>query len=250
MAFNYVETSNFQAIELPYASNQASMVILLPSQVDGRRQLEQQLSPAFLSGVLARMIPQPVEIYLPRFTLESSFDLGATLATMGMPDAFAPGGADFSGIDGAYDLFISKVLHKAWGQVNEAGTEAAAATVVIVMPSALPGPPPVFRADHPFIFFIRDTQSGSLLFLGRLASPSQSAAAPPATPPLTITHSGNSLKISWPSSSTGWTLRQNSDLSTTNWTSSEGIASDGTNNFVTIPASAGSLFFHLTLGAE
>jgi len=150
--------------------------------------------------------------------------------------------ADFSGIDGANDLSISKVLHKAWGQVNEAGTEAAAATVVIVVGAVVGGPPPVFRADHPFIFFIRDTQSGSLLFLGRLAAPSQSAGAPP----LTITHSGNSLKISWPYSSTGWTLRQNSDLSTTNWTPSEGIASDGTNNFIILTLPSRNLFLRLT----
>jgi len=246
MAFNFMRTSNFQAIELPYASNQASMVILLPSQPDGWRQLEQQLSPAFLSSVLAQMSTQYVEIFLPRFTLESSFDLPATLAAMGMPDAFVPGVADFSGIDGEYDLYISHVLHKAWAQVNETGTEAAAATVVTIQPTLVPEPPPVFRADHPFIFFIRDTQSGSILFLGRLAFPSQSAAAPAPTSPLTLTHSGNSLNISWPCSLTGWTLRQNPDLTTTNWTPASGISSDGTNNSLSIPAPSGTLFFRLS----
>ena len=140
MAFNYMQGSNFQAIELPYASNQASMVILLPAQVDGLRQLEQQLSPAFLSGVLAQMQPQYLDLYLPRFVVESSFELTETLSEMGMPDAFTPGVADFSGIDGAEDLYITHVLHKAWGAVNEAGTEAAASTVVIIGITAVPMP--------------------------------------------------------------------------------------------------------------
>jgi len=237
-------TNDFQAIELPYASNQLSMVILLPTQIDGWRQLEQQLSPAFLSGVLAQMTPWYIEVLLPRFTLESYFNLGPTLAQMGMPDAFTPYVADFSGIDGADDLYISQVLHKAWAQVNEAGTEAAAATVVTVFPTVV-FRPPVFRVDHPFIFFIRDTQTGSILFLGRLANPLQSGPTPLPTPPLAVAHSGNSLKISWPASVTGWTLRQNSDLTTTNWTPIGGITNDGTNNFITITPSAGSLFFHL-----
>jgi len=92
---------------------------------------------------------------------------------MGMAEAFSVK-ADFSGMDGARDLFISSVSHKAWVEVNEEGTEAAAATVVGVAAMAYhkpPPPPPVFRADHPFIFLIRDTSSGSVLFLGRLANP-------------------------------------------------------------------------------
>ncbi len=119
------------------------------------------------------MKQQKVEIFLPRFKLESGFELSGTLASMGMPDAFGPK-ADFSGMDGTRLLYISGVFHKAWGEVNEEGTEAAAATVVAMRALAVmkpPPPPPVFRADHPFIFFIRDTRSGSLLFLGRFADP-------------------------------------------------------------------------------
>jgi len=176
VSVNYMETGDFQAVELPYGSNQlASMVILLPRQVDGYGQLEARLSPAFLSSALALMEKQDVEIFLPRFTLASSFALNNTLAGMGMPDALAPGVADFSGIDGTKWLFVTFVFHKAWGEVNEQGTEAAAATVTgggAQDGGGPPPPPPVFRADHPFIFFIRDTQSGSLLFLGRLADPS------------------------------------------------------------------------------
>jgi len=92
---------------------------------------------------------------------------------MGMPDGFGER-ADFSGMDGTRFLYISGIFHKAWGEVNEEGTEAAAATAVTVTASAImkpPPPPPVFRADHPFVFFIRDVRSGTLLFLGRLANP-------------------------------------------------------------------------------
>jgi len=169
----YLENSGFQAVELPYASNELSMVVLLPRQIDGCGQLENRLSPGFLSRSLSQMKRQKVEIFLPRFKLESSFDLVPTLASMGMPDAFGPK-ADFSGMDSTKLLFISGVFHKAWGEVNEEGTEAAAATVVAVAASAImkpPPPPPVFQADHPFIFCIRDTRSGSLLFLSRLMNP-------------------------------------------------------------------------------
>jgi serpin B len=165
----YLENPEFQAVELPYSGGGLSMVILLPRQVEGCGQLEAWLTPALLSDTLHQMRQQKVEIFLPRFKLESNFKLNNTLARMGMPDAFAK--ADFSGMDGTRSLFISGVFHKAWGEVNEEGTEAAAATAVVMTKTALALPPPVFRADHPFIFFIRDTGSGSLLFLGRLADP-------------------------------------------------------------------------------
>jgi serpin B len=149
------------------------MVVLLPRQVDACGKLEDRLTPALLSRSLGGMKKQKVEIFLPKFKLESSFELNHTLAKMGMPDAFGPK-ADFSGMDGTKSLYISAVFHKAWGEVNEEGTEAAAATAVVMTRSAVikqPPPPPIFRADHPFIFFIRDTRSGSVLFLGRLLDP-------------------------------------------------------------------------------
>jgi serpin B len=151
-------------------------VALLPRNIEGCAQLEAQLSPAFLAGCLGEMKRQRVELFLPRFKMESSFKLKDPLEKMGMPDAFTPQ-ADFSGMDGARDIFISEVFHKAWVDVNEEGTEAAAATVGAMKASAMPmrppAPPPIFRADHPFIFCIRDTRSGSLLFLGRLADPTR-----------------------------------------------------------------------------
>jgi serpin B len=170
----YLGNDSFQAVELPYAGGELSQVVLLPRKIDGCGALEGQLSAGFLSRCLGQMKRQPVELFLPRFKMESNFKLGDTLGKMGMSDAFGPK-ANFSGMDGTQNLFISDVFHKAWVEVNEEGTEAAAATVVAVPGSVgmtkPPPPPPVFRADHPFIFCIRDTRSGSLLFLGRLADP-------------------------------------------------------------------------------
>ena len=108
-------------------------------------------------------------------------------------------------------------------------------------------PSPVFRADHPFLFFIRDTQSGSLLFMGRLASPTGSASASGVVPDLQLTGTriGNSLRLSWPYPSTNWALQQNADLTTTNWTPASGVANDGTNSYLLVNPSAGSMFFRL-----
>jgi serpin B len=170
----YLEKSDFQALELPYSTGQLAMVILLPRQVDGCTGLEEKLTASLLSRSLTQMKKQQVEILLPRIKLESGFDLVQTLASMGMTDAFGQK-ADFSGIDGTRNLYISGIFHKAWGEVNEEGTEAAAATVVGVarLSFQAPPPPPVFHADHPFVFLIRDTRSGSLVFLGRLMNPTQ-----------------------------------------------------------------------------
>ncbi len=170
----YMENAEFQAVELPYGGAELSMAVLLPRKVDGCGKLEGLLTPELLSKSLSQMKKQRVQIFLPRFKLESRFKLNDVLKKMGMADAFNAH-ADFSGIDGTKDLFISGVFHKAWGEVNEEGTEAAAATAVTVELKGIAAPSPavpVFRADHPFIFLIRDTRSGSLLFIGRMADPS------------------------------------------------------------------------------
>ena len=169
----YMEDDALQAVELPYSGNGLSMMVLLPRRMDGCSELESRLTPALVANSLAQMKQQKVEIFLPRFKQESAFELNAALAKMGMPDAFGPS-ADFSGMDGTRQLYISGIFHKAWVEVNEEGTEAAAATATTVTALSIArplAPPPVFRADHPFIFLIRDTRSGSLLFLGRLAQP-------------------------------------------------------------------------------
>lgn len=112
-----------------------------------------------------------VRVHLPKFKMTCRFGLNDTLKAMGMTDAFDPGRADFSGMDGRRDLSISAALHKAFVEVNEQGTEAAAATAIGMRATALPPPPIEFRADHPFLFLIRERQTGSILFLGRVTNP-------------------------------------------------------------------------------
>ena len=169
--YGYTESNYFQALELPYAGNELSMIILLPRRVDGLTGLEHNLTPAHLSELLGQLTGQKVIVSIPKFKLETQFELASTLESMGMVAPFK--NADFSGMTGKKDLSISNVIHKAFVDVNEEGTEAAAATGV-VMTRAMAGPPtppPVFTADHPFFFVIRDNKSGAFLFMGRLMAP-------------------------------------------------------------------------------
>jgi serpin B len=170
--FNYIETESFQGLELPYIDNELSMVILLPKKVDGIGELEKTLTQENLHKWLVTLRKREVIVSVPKFKETSEFTLADVLKAMGMRDAFTPDAADFSGINGRKDLFISAVIHKAYVDVNEEGTEAAAATgVVMKLTSVGPGQTPVFRADHPFVFVIRDNRSGSILFLGRVLNP-------------------------------------------------------------------------------
>lgn len=172
--FRYGDFDGFKMLEMPYAGDDLSMVVMLPDESDGLASLETTLSSDLLDSSLEAMVEQDVLVYLPKFTFDASFKLGSTLRQMGMADAFSPESADFSGIGGGFS--ISDVLHKAFIEVNEAGTEAAAATAVTVITTNawLPSPVAVFNADHPFFFALRDTHSGSLMFLGRVAQPGDS----------------------------------------------------------------------------
>jgi serpin B len=149
------------------------MLLLLPRKTNGLETLEKRCSAAGLAEWRAHLQPRKVTVYLPKFKLETRYELNPTLKTLGMKQAFMFPGADFSGIDGgAGELYISLVIHKAFLDVNEKGTEAAAATAVIAPTAAPPREPPVvFRADHPFLFLICDNRSGNILFLGRLIRP-------------------------------------------------------------------------------
>jgi serpin B len=169
----FFEGETFQMVSLPYEQNDLSMVVLLPKKVDGLPELEKSLTSARLDGWLAKMTTHQVDLSLPKFRTTSDFDLGKTLADMGMPLAFNAKKADFSGLTTEEKLFISRVIHKAYVDVNENGTEAAAATAVIVKESAPPPryPAATFRADHPFVFLLRDTRTGSILFMGRVVNP-------------------------------------------------------------------------------
>jgi serpin B len=169
--YAYAETNDCQALKLDYAGRQLSMIILLPRTNNGLSYLEKALTPAMLSKLSGSLMEKKVDVSLPKFRLTQSLELAKTLAAMGMPDAFG-GAADFSGITGAKDFSISDVIHKAYVEVNEEGTEAAAATAVVMTLSVeMPGETPVFRADHPFLFLIQDESSGAILFMGRMAAP-------------------------------------------------------------------------------
>jgi serpin B len=169
--FRYMETETFQGLELPYVKDELSMIILLPKAVDGLDELEESLTVENLSQWLGKLFRREVVVSVPKFKATSQFSLASTLALMGMKDAFTSA-ADFSGMDGKKDLFISAVIHKAYVDVNEEGTEAAAATGVTMRLTSLgPNETPVFRADHSFVFLIRDNQTGGILFLGRLMNP-------------------------------------------------------------------------------
>ncbi len=169
--FAYAEIDDLQVLQLPYVGDELSMVILLPKASDGIRQIEQELTAESLAKWLDSLREREVFVSIPKFKMTSKFTLQTLLAQMGMAQAFTSA-ADFSGMTGRRDLFISAVIHQAYVDVNEEGTEAAAATgVVMKMTSMGPNRTPVFKADHPFIFMIRDNTSGSILFLGRVMNP-------------------------------------------------------------------------------
>ena len=167
----YAWKETFQVLELPYVGGDLAMVVFLPKKADGLPELEKTITVDKIGSLLANLPVREVNIYLPKFKLETSFGLTSTLEALGMKRAFS-GAADFSGISTAEDLYVSAVLHKAYVDVNEEGTEAAAATGVVVGRMAMRRPQqvPLFRADHPFLFLIRDTKAGSILFMGRLTS--------------------------------------------------------------------------------
>jgi len=169
--FLYGETEAAQILELPYAGKELSMVIVLPKKKDGLGELEKTLTGNRVQEWLKKGWVQEVVVFLPKFKMTREFNLSKTLAAMGMKDAFLPRQADFTGMTGEKDLFISAVVHKAFVEVNEEGTEAAAATGGVMGVTSVPAPPPVFRADHPFMFMIREVKTGSVLFMGRLVTP-------------------------------------------------------------------------------
>lgn len=175
-SFRLIENDNFQAISLPYKGSLMSMIVLLPQKIDGLASLEKDLSVEKLDGWMAEIdsvSAQNTELYLPKFKFETGYDLVPACAALGMKDAFdTAGAADFSGMGWPKGkLWISQIKHKAFVEVNEEGTEAAAATAVEMSTKSI-SMDPVFRADHPFIFIIRENATGSILFMGRMFDPS------------------------------------------------------------------------------
>ena len=168
--FNYYENDDLQLLEMPYKGDNVSMVIILP-KAGKFKTVEDMMDEKKLQEWIKSATKTEVETYIPRFKFTQRFDLSKVLSDMGMKDAFSPA-ADFSGINGEKDLYITKVIHKAFVEVNEEGTEAAAATAVVIDTKALIEEL-VFKADHPFIFLIRDKEMGSILFMGRVMDPNK-----------------------------------------------------------------------------
>jgi serpin B len=169
-SFGYTEGEGYQAVELPYDGDELSMVILLPASGNFEA-FEEGLQAQQVDAIINDLQNTQVTLTMPQFKFDSEFSLKDTLAGMGMRDAFSPDDADFSGMTGNPELFISDVVHKAFVAVDEAGTEAAAATAVIVGATAIPEHPVEVTIDHPFIFLIRDIQTGTILFVGRVLNP-------------------------------------------------------------------------------
>lgn len=166
--FGYWEDESLQVLDLPYTGDSLSMTVLLPRRPDGLAELEGALTAENLDRWTDKLREREVLVHLPRLKMSRGFRLEGVLKSMGMTDAF--GAADFSGMDGTRSLAISTVIHKAYIDLNEEGTEAAAATAVVALRGVAP-PPPTFRADHPFLLMIRENATGSILFLGRVANP-------------------------------------------------------------------------------
>lgn len=170
--YNYSEGDGVQVLRMPYSGDKLSMLVLLPE--DGTvSSLEKKLTVENLAKWRGTLEESRVDIYFPKFKLETKYSLRDNLSNMGMPSAFTAA-ADFSGIDGMDDLLVSDVIHQAFVSVDEKGTEAAGATAVVV---ELRGPVepavPVFNADHPFIFIIQDNETGNILFMGKVVDPTK-----------------------------------------------------------------------------
>ncbi len=172
--FRYAELDNLQILELPYAGNELSMLVVLPKAKDGLDKLEKSLSVKKLNRWKKKLKDkEEVLVFLPKFKSTSDFRLAQSLISMGMVDAFTPQ-ANFTGMVSRGDLFfIGDVIHKAFVDVNERGTEAAAVTAVIEIGTASAPAIPTFRADHPFIFLIQENSTGSILFMGRVTNPAK-----------------------------------------------------------------------------
>jgi serpin B len=166
--FDYADFNDLKVLEMPYVGEDISMILFLPETVDGLPQLEAQLTVENMTSWISSLRNGRVGVTIPKFSMTIRFRLKQVLSAMGMPSAFSAGQADFSGMTGSGNVWIDDVFHKAFVEVNEEGTEAAAATGVGGPTSGPPG----FVANHPFIFVIYDNVTGSVLFMGRVIDPS------------------------------------------------------------------------------
>ena len=170
--FRYASGDGYQAVELPYDGEELSMVVFLPES-DRFDDFEISLDAGQVEEIINNLSLTYLHLTMPKFEYKFSMGLKDMLKDMGMKDAFNRVVADFSGMDGTRDLYIGDVLHKAFVSVDEAGTEAAAATAVIMVATGMPPTPTELTLDHPFIFLIRDMETGTILFVGRVLNPGQ-----------------------------------------------------------------------------
>ena len=172
--FDYYQSSGYQAIELPYGNGDFSMLVILPSGGTNINSFINQIDESFWDNLINNMDSSEVNLWLPKFKLEYNIELSKTLEDMGMSSAFDPFQADFSKLRPQKDIDISRVLHKAYIKVDEEGTEAAAATAVEMSLTAVIGPSPIYmKVNHPFLFAIRENNSGAILFIGKVIDPVQ-----------------------------------------------------------------------------
>ena len=164
----YASGAGWQAVELPYVGGSLAMTIIVP---DDLAAFQANLDGDTFAVITGSLAPRPVDLSLPKFGIETKTDLATILAAMGMPNAFDPNLADFSGMTAQERLYISAVIHQANIDVDEKGTTAAAATAVVMRASSAPGEPVTLRVDRPFLFALRDIQTGAILFLGRVVEP-------------------------------------------------------------------------------
>uniref|UniRef100_A0A671S5Q8 Serpin B6 n=1 Tax=Sinocyclocheilus anshuiensis TaxID=1608454 RepID=A0A671S5Q8_9TELE len=173
----FIPEMNSQVLELPYVGNNLSMLIILPNEIQDETTGLQKLEKALTYEKLmewtkpSKMFQEQVQISLPKFKMAETYGMVQFLISMGMEDAFDLQKVNLSGMSPNNDLVVSKVIHKAFVEVNEEGTEAAAATGIVIETTSMPLDPKTFIADHPFLFFIRHNPSNSILFYGRFCSP-------------------------------------------------------------------------------
>jgi len=170
--FKYFENNKLQLLDLPYNDEKASMIIVLPKNNSNFNEVENLIDEKNLENWINNSNFEHVMVYIPRFKFSLKLELNTILSNMGIKDAFDEFKADFSGINGNNDLRIDKVIHKGFVEVNEKGTEATAATVIVMgLKSAIEPEYKLFLANHPFIFIIRDNITGCILFIGRVMNP-------------------------------------------------------------------------------
>ncbi len=172
--YSYAEEPGLQLLEMDYADSRLGMLVVLPGDLDGVATLERQLTPGLINGWRARMEKRDVVVHLPRFKLEAGYELSLVLGRLGIRQAFT-NRADLAGMSDEPGLHLDAVVQRTYVDVNEEGTEAAAITLALCAglaePEEIPPPPPVFRADHPFLFLILERETGTALFIGRVMNP-------------------------------------------------------------------------------